>query len=52
MNQAGIAKIGIDDFAKKLIGRVYSVELPNLGMKIKSRTTTVYNQTGKQKHYI
>ncbi len=34
MNQAGIAKIGIDDFAKKLIGRVYSVELPNLGMNI------------------
>jgi CheY-like chemotaxis protein/glycine cleavage system H lipoate-binding protein len=35
MNQAGIAKIGIDDFAKKLIGRVYSVELPNLGMNVK-----------------
>jgi len=36
MNQAGIAKIGIDDFAKKLIGRVYSVELPNLGMNVKA----------------
>lgn len=36
MTQAGIAKIGIDDFAKKLIGRVYSVELPNLGMNIKA----------------
>lgn len=35
MNQAGIAKIGIDDFAKKLIGRVYSIELPNLGMNVK-----------------
>jgi CheY-like chemotaxis protein/glycine cleavage system H lipoate-binding protein len=34
MNQAGIAKIGIDDFAKKLVGRVYSVELPNLGMNV------------------
>ncbi|MBK7630906.1 MAG: response regulator [Ignavibacteriales bacterium] len=34
MNQAGMAKIGIDDFAKKLIGRVYSVELPNLGMNV------------------
>ncbi len=34
MNQAGIAKIGIDDFAKKLIGRVYSIELPNLGMNV------------------
>ena len=36
MNQAGIAKIGIDDFAKKLIGRVYAIELPNLGMNVKS----------------
>lgn len=36
MNQAGIAKIGIDDFAKKLIGRVYSIELPNLGMNVKA----------------
>jgi CheY-like chemotaxis protein len=36
MNQEGIAKIGIDDFAKKLIGRVYSIELPNLGMEIKA----------------
>lgn len=36
MTQAGIAKIGIDDFAKKLIGRVYSIELPNLGMNVKA----------------
>ena len=36
MNQAGIAKIGIDDFAKKLIGRVHSIELPNLGMNVKA----------------
>jgi CheY-like chemotaxis protein len=36
MTQAGIAKIGIDDFAKKLIGRVHSVDLPNLGMDVKA----------------
>jgi len=36
MNQAGIAKVGIDDFAKKLIGKVHSVELPNLGMNVKA----------------
>ena len=36
INQEGIAKIGIDDFAKKLIGRVYSIELPNLGMNVKA----------------
>jgi CheY-like chemotaxis protein/glycine cleavage system H lipoate-binding protein len=34
MNQEGIAKVGIDDFAKKLIGKVSAVELPNLGMNV------------------
>ncbi|HQF43462.1 MAG TPA: response regulator [Ignavibacteriaceae bacterium] len=36
MNQEGIAKVGIDDFAQKLIGKVSSLELPNLGMTIKA----------------
>jgi CheY-like chemotaxis protein len=36
MNQEGTVKIGIDDFAKKLIGRVHSIELPNLGMNVKA----------------
>ncbi len=36
LTQDGMAKIGIDDFAKKLIGRVYSIELPNLGMNVKA----------------
>jgi len=36
MNQEGIAKIGIDDFTKKLIGRIHSIELPNLGMNVKA----------------
>lgn len=36
MNQEGIAKVGIDDFAKKLIGKVTSIELPNLGMNVKA----------------
>lgn len=36
MNQEGIAKVGVDDFAKKLIGEVNSVELPNLGMNVKA----------------
>jgi len=35
MEQDGAAKIGIDDFAKKLIGKIDSIELPNLGMAIK-----------------
>ncbi|MBI5475463.1 MAG: response regulator [Ignavibacteriales bacterium] len=35
LNQEGISKIGIDDFAKKLIGKIDSIELPNLGMNVK-----------------
>ncbi|NWF90598.1 MAG: response regulator [Ignavibacteriaceae bacterium] len=36
INQEGIAKVGLDDFAKKLIGGIDSVELPNLGMNVKA----------------
>ena len=36
MNQEGIAKIGIDDFAKKLIGKIDAIEFPNLGMNVKA----------------
>ncbi|MDI6766140.1 MAG: glycine cleavage system protein H [Bacteroidota bacterium] len=36
INQEGIAKVGIDDFAKKLIGKIDSIELPNLGMNVKA----------------
>jgi Response regulator containing CheY-like receiver, AAA-type ATPase, and DNA-binding domains len=36
MAQDGTVKIGLDDFAKKLIGRIDSIELPNLGMNIKA----------------
>jgi CheY-like chemotaxis protein len=35
ISEEGTVKIGIDDFAKKLIGKVDSVGLPNLGMVIK-----------------
>lgn len=34
--QTGITKIGIDDFAKKLIGSIDAIELPNLGMDVKA----------------
>lgn len=36
MRQDGNAKVGIDDFAKKLIGRIDSIEFPNLGMIVKA----------------
>lgn len=36
MGVDGKAKVGIDDFAKKLIGKIDSIELPNLGMAAKA----------------
>ncbi|MBI4811745.1 MAG: response regulator [Ignavibacteriales bacterium] len=36
INQEGIAKIGIDDFAKKIIGKINLVKFPNLGMQVKA----------------
>jgi glycine cleavage system H lipoate-binding protein len=36
MEQDGAVKVGIDDFAKKLIGKIDSIELPNLGMIVKA----------------
>lgn len=35
MEQDGNAKVGIDDFAKKLIGKIDAIEYPNLGMIVK-----------------
>ncbi|HTY38726.1 MAG TPA: response regulator [Bacteroidota bacterium] len=32
----GAVRVGIDDFAKKLLGRVQDIEYPNLGMKVKA----------------
>jgi CheY-like chemotaxis protein/glycine cleavage system H lipoate-binding protein len=35
VSEDGSARIGIDDFAKKLIGKVEEIILPNLGMTVK-----------------
>lgn len=35
IGEDGTAKIGLDDFAKKIIGKIDSIELPNLGMTVK-----------------
>lgn len=32
----GTAKIGIDDFAKKLLGKIDTIEFPNIGMTVKA----------------
>jgi len=34
LNEDGTAKVGMDDFAKKMIGRIDGLDLPNLGRKI------------------
>ena len=36
MEEDGSVKVGIDDFAKKLLGRIDDVEFPNLGMSVKA----------------
>lgn len=35
INPDGKVHVGIDDFAKKIIGKINSIELPNLGMEVK-----------------
>ncbi len=34
IEQPGNAKVGVDDFARKIIGNIDSVEFPNLGMEV------------------
>jgi glycine cleavage system H lipoate-binding protein len=35
VSEEGTVKVGIDDFAKKIIGKIDSIGLPNLGMSVK-----------------
>jgi len=35
VSEEGTVKVGIDDFAKKIIGKIDSIGLPNLGMVVK-----------------
>jgi len=39
VGQDGNVKIGMDDFAKKTIGKISEIELPNLGMKLEKGQT-------------
>jgi len=36
LREDGSAKVGLDDFARKLFGNVDSIEFPNIGMKVKA----------------
>jgi len=44
IEQEGVVKVGLDDFANKLIGKVDKIEFPNLGMIVKKSQVlfTVY----------
>ncbi|NNG27113.1 MAG: glycine cleavage system protein H, partial [Ignavibacteriaceae bacterium] len=35
INEEGMVKVGFDDFARKLIGKIDAIEFPNLGLSIK-----------------
>jgi len=35
INEKGMVKVGIDDFARKLIGKIDAIEFPNLGLNVK-----------------
>ncbi len=39
IDQNGDVKIGIDDFASKIIGKITDIDLPNLGMQLKKGQT-------------
>jgi len=39
INQDGTVKVGIDDFATKIIGNISDIDLPNLGMELKKGQT-------------
>jgi len=46
MEEDGTVKIGLDDFAKKFIGRIDDIEAPNLGMTIKKGQPLFYVKQG------
>ncbi len=48
VSEDGTAKIGLDDFAKKIIGKIDSVGLPNLGMVVK-KGQSLFNITQGQR---
>lgn len=47
ISQDGTAKVGMDDFAKKIIGKIDSAEMPNLGMHVNKGQTLFTVKQGK-----
>jgi CheY-like chemotaxis protein/glycine cleavage system H lipoate-binding protein len=48
VGEEGSVKVGIDDFAKKIIGKIDSIDLPNLGMVVK-KGQSLFNITQGQR---
>ncbi len=46
MDEDGTVKVGLDDFAKKFIGRIDDLEMPNLGMMVKKGQPLFYVKQG------
>jgi len=44
----GTVKVGIDDFAKKMLGKIDDIEYPNLGMKVKAGQPLFSIRVGKR----
>jgi CheY-like chemotaxis protein len=52
ISEDGTVKVGIDDFAKKLIGKIDDIEFPNLGMNItKGQPLFIIKQDKKSIHF-
>ena len=48
----GTVRIGVDDFARKLLGSIDSIEFPNIGMKVKSGEPLFsVNQAHRRAHF-
>jgi CheY-like chemotaxis protein/glycine cleavage system H lipoate-binding protein len=52
LREEGTARVGVDDFASKLIGRFDSVEFPNVGMKVRAgQELFAINQGHRRAHF-
>lgn len=50
VEQPGNVKVGIDDFAKKIIGRIDGIEYPNLGMEVYAGQSLFSIKQGNRKY--
>ena len=48
LESEGAVRVGIDDFAKKLLGKIDDIEYPNLGMKVKAGQPLFSVRIGKR----